>query len=389
MSDTSTTATTNVTRVTSTRRYWRRREGPIQWWPWGLIPLICLPLLFLWGAFVTAPAIEEDVATTVASTLNASGFPGASITAAGQTVDLDLPVNSNELGHARSVARATQCDTWAGELICPTHVDLKARAVETVTEPIVEPIAEPTPTGRYHDFMVAVEGESARLSGEAPSVEMKAQLLEAAGERYVRVEDDLRVTDELATDQWGRAARRAVQTVSTFERGSATWRNGQFDARGLVLAEQEAAARTQFNAAANAPTLGTLTLDVAKTVDTCNEEFSAALSNSTINFATGSADIDASSQSLLESLASIANQCPGNLVIEGHTDSVGGEQSNLALSQARADAVQAGLNRLGVTGNRLSAIGYGESQPIASNDDAAGRAQNRRIVIHIAAKNEA
>lgn len=381
MSETSKTQATNVTRVTSTRRYWRQREGPIQWWPWGLIPLICLPLLYLWGAFVTAPAIEDDVAATVASHLDARGFPGASIAAAGQTVDVDLDVSSNELEHARAVARATQCDTWAGELICPTDVDLSARAVE--------PTSEPAPIGRHHDFMVSVEGNTARISGEAPSEKMKAQLVASAKNVYGRVEDDLRVSGDLATDQWGRAARRAVQTVNTFERGNATWRNGQFDARGLVLAEQEIAARTQFNASANAPTLGVLTLEVAKTVDTCNEEFSAALSNSTINFATGSADIDASSQSLLESLATIANQCPGDLMIEGHTDSVGGEQGNLSLSQARANAVQAGLNRLGVMGNRLSAVGYGESQPIASNDDAAGRAQNRRIVIHIAAKNEA
>lgn len=384
---TSKTATTSVTRVTSTRRYWRQREGPIQWWPWGLIPLICLPLLYLWGAFVTAPAIEEDVAETVASHLDARGFPGASIDAAGQTVDVNLAAPNGEVDHARAVARATQCDTWAGQLICPTDVDLNAQALEP--EPTPAPAPQPVPAGRFHNFTLAIEGGTARIEGEAPSAQMKAQLLSAAKERYDRVEDDLRVSGELATDQWGRAARRAVQTVSSFERGNATWRNGRFDARGLVPADKEAGARAQFNAPANAPTLGELTLEVAKTVDTCNEEFAAALTSSTINFATGSASIDDSSQSLLEALATIANQCPGDLLIEGHTDSVGGEEGNLSLSQSRANAVQAGLNRLGVTGNRLTAIGYGESQPVATNDTEAGRAQNRRIVIHIAAKNEA
>ena len=72
------------------------------------------------------------------------------------------------------------------------------------------------------------------------------------------------------------------------------------------------------------------------------------------------------------------------MLIEGHTDSVGSEESNLNLSQERAAAVQVALNRLGVANGRLNAVGYGESQPIADNGTRAGQAQNRRIVIQIA-----
>jgi len=195
------------------------------------------------------------------------------------------------------------------------------------------------------------------------------------------------VTGEAATSQWPLAADRAVLVTSSFERGSASWQNAIFNAQGLVLAETEARVRTQFNNTTGAPALGALSLEVAKTSATCNEEFAAALSTSTINFTTGSATIDASSQSLLEALAQTANQCAGALLIEGHTDSAGNEDSNMALSQERATAVQNALSELGVANARLSAAGYGESQPIASNDDAAGRAQNRRIVIQIATAN--
>ena len=66
--------------------------------------------------------------------------------------------------------------------------------------------------------------------------------------------------------------------------------------------------------------------------------------------------------------------------IEGHTDDVGQEPDNLRLSEARAQAVHAWLVANGIDARRLSFRGYGESQPIATNDTPAGRALNRRTV---------
>lgn len=68
-----------------------------------------------------------------------------------------------------------------------------------------------------------------------------------------------------------------------------------------------------------------------------------------------------------------------SVVIEGHTDNVGSDAANLALSQARAQAVLNWLVQHGIAANRLSAIGYGETKPRASNASEAGRAQNRRV----------
>jgi outer membrane protein OmpA-like peptidoglycan-associated protein len=66
--------------------------------------------------------------------------------------------------------------------------------------------------------------------------------------------------------------------------------------------------------------------------------------------------------------------------IDGHTDSIGSDSSNLALSQRRSAAVRAALvDRLGVPAARLSTAGFGESRPKESNDSEAGRARNRRV----------
>jgi outer membrane protein OmpA-like peptidoglycan-associated protein len=66
-------------------------------------------------------------------------------------------------------------------------------------------------------------------------------------------------------------------------------------------------------------------------------------------------------------------------VIEGHTDSTGSESHNLVLSEQRAEAVSNFLIDNGISPDRLATRGYGEAYPIASNDNAAGRQQNRRV----------
>jgi outer membrane protein OmpA-like peptidoglycan-associated protein len=69
------------------------------------------------------------------------------------------------------------------------------------------------------------------------------------------------------------------------------------------------------------------------------------------------------------------------LEIQGYTDSTGAPQANLALGQARAEAVRRYLNKQGVPLNRMSTISYGQDDPAASNKTRAGRAQNRRVVV--------
>ena len=101
-------------------------------------------------------------------------------------------------------------------------------------------------------------------------------------------------------------------------------------------------------------------------------------------FDTGRANLKVGATSNLSKLVAFLNQYPDRTVaIEGYTDSVGSEDYNQGLSERRADSVKAYLAGQGIGAIRLSALGKGESDPVAGNDSAAGRQQNRRVEVII------
>ncbi len=116
---------------------------------------------------------------------------------------------------------------------------------------------------------------------------------------------------------------------------------------------------------------------------TCQQEFDGFLATQQIEFATSSARIEPSSYSLLAMLAAIARNCEANIQVIGHTDGEGERSKNIALSRERAASVKLYLVRSGVAEDRIEALGYGEARPIADNNTAGGREQNRRIEFRV------
>lgn len=105
---------------------------------------------------------------------------------------------------------------------------------------------------------------------------------------------------------------------------------------------------------------------------------------SNITFETNRADVRPQFQSVLDQLAGSINQYPGTVVqVEGHTDSVGAAAYNQTLSENRAQSVRSYLIQRGVAANRIQALGYGLTRPVADNATAEGRAQNRRVEVLI------
>jgi outer membrane protein OmpA-like peptidoglycan-associated protein/opacity protein-like surface antigen len=102
-----------------------------------------------------------------------------------------------------------------------------------------------------------------------------------------------------------------------------------------------------------------------------------------VSFKTGSAQLTAESISVLSRVATSLNDNPGVRVeVRGHTDSTGAAETNRDLSHRRAMAVRDVLIQLGVAPSRVTAVGYGEDYPIASNETREGRAKNRRVELY-------
>lgn len=107
-----------------------------------------------------------------------------------------------------------------------------------------------------------------------------------------------------------------------------------------------------------------------------------------IEFATGKDDLSTASTTTLMEAASALNAIPDvNIEIGGHTDNVGNAAANNALSLARANAVKRFLTGQGIAAGRLTAKGYGPTQPIADNSTDSGKQRNRRIEFRILSHN--
>ncbi len=119
----------------------------------------------------------------------------------------------------------------------------------------------------------------------------------------------------------------------------------------------------------------------------CAEQISILLEGGQIVFPPSETEIAEESLPIIDRIAEILGYCPGaRFEIAGHTDSQGRESSNMALSQSRADAVLAAVLERGVDLVFLTARGYGETSPIATNETEQGRALNRRISFELAPK---
>ncbi len=102
--------------------------------------------------------------------------------------------------------------------------------------------------------------------------------------------------------------------------------------------------------------------------------------NDGANFATGSAELSESTRALMSVAIAILTRDPTlGILIEGHTDSIGDAAFNQTLSERRAQSAADFMITAGIDAGRIVTVGYGEDRPIADNDTAAGRAQNRRV----------
>ena len=222
---------------------------------------------------------------------------------------------------------------------------------------------------------------SVRLRGAMPDQESIDNIVAAAAGVFgsANILNEMTVGDSIDSPDYLTALPATFGAID----GLRPWRVNVEEGRATLtgLGVSESALADTESALATAYARGGLTLQADVQVDSGTvATVLTELLKGTATFEIGSAQLSAEAGGLLDQAIAILVESGSTvLTVEGHTDDVGSDEDNLALSEARAQAVVDYLVAGGIDASRLTAVGFGESQPIADNGTADGRAQNRRI----------
>src|ERR1700730_15855575 len=225
------------------------------------------------------------------------------------------------------------------------------------------------------------------LTGYVPDNNVHAALAAAAGRKFFseKVVDNLKASVG-APSGFAGAVVPALGALSRLSTGTLVVSDREVKISGDALYDT-AAAQIRSGLPKEFPQGFQLKADISvkpavAPVDAtvCQQLFSELLAKGKIRFESGRATIDPDSAGLLDRLIETALRCPTvNIEIAGHTDTDGEDAFNQALSEKRAQAVSDYLVKAGLPADRFTATGYGSPQPLATNDNDEGKAQNRRI----------
>lgn len=355
-----------------------------------LILLVGLGLFLLLGYFcvykISAPKIEADIKKKVEGALIRNGLSSLQVETDGRDIVLKGVVGSEELR-----AKALRVAAIEGHHHLSSQIEVSSSL----------PNAKPVLVTPYKISIGLSDDKSLMLSGVVPTNNIKDKLLKVARSRYGKsnVADDLS-TRKKAPKHWEDAL---LSSINVFE-----WLNhGQLDLSGeeLTLSGQtdslESRALINEYLQENLPANYSGNLDisitpldnfsplpvqagVSKAAQHCQRKFVQLLSEKNIQFKTGKAEIDPSSNNLLNKLVSAAKKCSEQtIIVTGHTDSKGSKEINKILSQKRAQTIVNYFQKEGISKKRLIAQGYGEDKPITTNRTSEGRALNRRIELTV------
>lgn len=219
-----------------------------------------------------------------------------------------------------------------------------------------------------------------QLQREHAQIMLKASQRDAARTRH---ELEIQRMQNLAAAE---EARRLQQQGEAYSQQAEQARAEAAQAKALAAAKTKAAKLSQKEARVAEAAVASMRSRLDHLTATQGSEgMQMTLGDTT--FAPGQSNLRPEARSHLGKLVQFVQAKPEQHVrIEGFTDASGDADSNMALSKQRAEAVRDALVAAGVDAKRISVVGRGEAQPVASNADAAGRARNRRVVVILQSK---
>jgi outer membrane protein OmpA-like peptidoglycan-associated protein len=230
--------------------------------------------------------------------------------------------------------------------------------------------------------------EATRQKHEAESATAKAQADRAQAESDTANARDARAQAEAdaakarndASDAQAATAKANADNAANQASSATALSAAQADAEQSRLAAQQAQANAQQADADKAAMRAKLSEQLNSILQTRDSARGLIVSMSDVLFDTGKYSLKPGAREKLAKVAGILLAYPGlSIEVGGYTDNVGGDAMNQTLSENRAGSVRDYLVQEGVANNSVSAKGFGNSLPVATNDNSAGRQQNRRV----------
>ena len=345
---------------------------------WGLLALALLCILCL---FFRAPAIQDDIQARTGTALETAGFDTSTMSVSGRDVTLTVTVPNEE---ARARAEEVAQSVWGVRAV---DNQLQVAAVPAEAAVATTAAAAPMP-GRLE---LIKHGPTLTLRGSVPSEEAREALVAQAESVW----GEGNVIDELTIDpaldplpEWlpevtdAMALRRGDLTVTLADRTATV--------QGEVLSEL-----TEERILGAASTLmpgfdivdDLVVVEPEDDLERLQHQLDTMLRGKVVEFDSDSAELTDKGRTVLDELIAALEAAPGQILIAGHTDYQASQEYNLELSQRRAEAVRDYFVANGLDTGRFVIRGYGETEPIASNDTEEGRQRNRRTEFHVLEEN--
>jgi OOP family OmpA-OmpF porin len=378
----------------------RRRPGLV----W-LVAVLIIPVLLsaVLLAIRTGPT-ENDLRNRSQDALESRGITGVQVQFSGRDATVVVPAGA-DAGEARAVVaavdgvRAARVGGQSGDPAQPatqaTPTDATGPADPTPADPTP---TEPTPT--EPPATVAVAPFS--LSRTDNSLSVQAVVRDQATKDMIIAEaqslldegatlDEKITIDPAVAPPNQTALAGLLRVLSTAPGDAAVKYDGTIVALTGQVADQAikaAAARSAATAAPGAIVANQLRVPqidpppVTEACQTFQSRLTQLMRQNTIGFLSGTSLMKRQSRTSVVRVATLLKSCDSARVeVGGHTDNLGDPATSQPLSQRRADTVKAELIRLGVSGDRITARGYGQARPLLPNTTSAGRIANRRVEI--------
>ena len=285
------------------------------------------------------------------------------------------PVRPSGAEEARAKLTQLQSDPNLASK-APAAIAEAERAVQAAEQPQTD-----QDLGQYRVYIADRKVDIARAQAQTRYFEDQRTTLEAQ-RQSARLDARTREAD-LATNRMERA-----QADDATQRLIASQAQVQADAAQSQANQARSDADSANMAAAiSAQQSAQQSAELQRQIDTLNARVTdrgLVLTLGDVLFTTGRSDLMTGATVHLDKLVAFLNRYPDReVVIEGYTDSVGTQDYNQGLSERRAESVRHYLRGQGIDSGRLTASGKGESNPVAGNDSATGRQQNRRVEVII------